>query len=99
MIIKTLQERVKTIIVKQEVEGVMQEFPVEKVVGYNIARLETDNVLEFAEWINPRTNSPYKSKAYLITPQGFVMVKHSFKELQKFKSDLHRRVEVKGFKR
>lgn len=97
MIIKTLHERVKTIYIPQEIDGEIQKIPVDKVVGYNICRFETDVIFEFAEINNPRTNKPYKSRSYLSTPQGYIVVKHSFDELLKFKKDLHQRIEIKGF--
>lgn len=97
MTIKALEERVKTVIVEQEVDGVIQQIPVEKVIGYNICRIEIDNISTFKEWVNPRTNKPFKGRSLLVVPEGVIMVKHSFNQLQQFKSDLHRRIEIKGF--
>ena len=99
MIVKGLEDRIKTIIIKQEIEGVMQEIPFDKVIGQSIYKMEVDDIYTFREIINPRTNKPYKSKALLRTNDGWIVVKHSMEELQKFKEFLHKKIEIKGFKK
>lgn len=99
MIIKGLDDRIKTVILKQEIDGVIQEIPVDKVVGEDVYLIEIDDVYTFRELISPKTNKPYKNKALLRTVDGWIKVKHSMEELQRFKQTLHKKIEIKGFRK
>jgi hypothetical protein len=99
MILKALEDRVKTFIVKQEIEGQVHEVPVDKVVGQNISLIEVEEVYMFKQLINPRTNKPFKGRCLLRTMDGWMIVKHSFEELQKIKQNLHKKIEIKGFRK
>lgn len=99
MIIKGLDDRIKTVIIEQEIDGSIQQIPVDKVVGEDIYLIELDDISHFRELISPKTNKPYKTKSLLRTMDGWIKVKHSIKELQEFKKILHKKVEIKGFRK
>lgn len=99
MIVKGLEDRIQTVIVEQEVDGSIQQIPIDKVVGQNIYKIEVDEICMFREMINPRTNKPFKSKCLLRTVDGWIVVKHTMKQLQDFKKNLHQKIEIKGFRK
>lgn len=97
MVVTVLKEKIKTVIIEQEVDGQMQQFPVDKVIGYNKCKLEVDDISTFMEDVSTKTQKIYKNRCLLRMYDGWVIVNHSFKELQNMKSLLHRKVNVKGF--
>jgi len=60
-----------------------------------VKRVEIQEVLEFSEIINERTNKPYKTRCLLRTIEGWLPVKHSFEQLMEMKNT-PQRVIIKG---
>ena len=60
-----------------------------------VKRVEIQEVLEFSEIINERTNKPYKTRCLLRTIDGWLPVKHSFEQLMEMKNT-PQRVIIRG---
>lgn len=94
MIIKVLEQLVKTVNSKDDSGNIYQE---EVPAGIAVKKMNITEITDFAELINQKTKKPYKKRCLLRTLDGqWLIVNHSFKELNEMKN-MNNRTIVKGF--
>lgn len=96
MVVTVLKEKLKTVVQEVNTPEGVQKIHVEKVVGHVRCKMETDDVSLFMEDCNKKYVL-YKKRCLLRTVDGWIVVNHSFDDLQKMKSILHKKVEIKGY--
>ena len=92
MIIKALEQ---TVTFKESKDENGEPITLEIPGKYIVKRVEIQEVVEFAEIINERTNKPYKTRCLLRTIDGWLPVKHSFEQLTEMKNT-PQRVIIRG---
>jgi hypothetical protein len=90
MILKVIENIFKPVKVKDESGA---EIIVDKLVGSKVTKMEYPSVISFKEMLNSK-NNVYKKRCMLNTEDGWIVVRHSWDELQQMKS--HR--NIIGFK-
>jgi hypothetical protein len=93
MIIKVIEDLYKTKMLEgPDGEKIPTDVPYKEVVK----KMEISEVNDFCELLSPVTNKPYKNKCLLSSPDGYLKVKHSFKELLDLKQS-QQRIIIRGF--
>jgi hypothetical protein len=98
MVVTVLKEKTKTVFIEQPDENnEVVKIPVEIPNGFVKYKMEIDNISTFSEDVSVKTNKVYKRRCLLRMYDGWILVNHSFDELQQMKNILHRKVQIKGF--